>query len=254
MSESINMGIGDLGKPETVFSRKFRWTLGSANLPPEFMKHAKFDYVNKTIELSYYDIICAEQGMHALVWADNIPRNEELVFTSYDGCGNPLYTLAFSGLTLLSHEADFDYESSEPAVTVLTVRYDTIQKTLIACPDVFKRYTWKLAFEGQEYDFTWLSDEQRPNLNIEETEINHLNAKMWLPGKAKWNSLEIRAPWVLHSKFKDRFDFSMNLYVNDKIAEVWNILDAWVSGASMSPGGCEMKINFASVQYSNNIA
>lgn len=31
----------------------------------------------------------------------------------------------------------------------------------------------------------------RPNLSIEETEINFLNAKAWIPGKAAWETIEI---------------------------------------------------------------
>lgn len=31
----------------------------------------------------------------------------------------------------------------------------------------------------------------RPNLTIEETEINYLNGKMWIPGKASWETITV---------------------------------------------------------------
>jgi len=31
----------------------------------------------------------------------------------------------------------------------------------------------------------------RPNLSIEETEINFLNAKTWIPGKAAWETINV---------------------------------------------------------------
>lgn len=31
----------------------------------------------------------------------------------------------------------------------------------------------------------------RPSLSIEETEINYLNAKSWIPGKASWETIEV---------------------------------------------------------------
>lgn len=31
----------------------------------------------------------------------------------------------------------------------------------------------------------------RPNLSIEETEINYLNAKMWIPGKGTWETITV---------------------------------------------------------------
>lgn len=31
----------------------------------------------------------------------------------------------------------------------------------------------------------------RPNLSIEEVEINHLNARIWIPGKAFWNTITV---------------------------------------------------------------
>ena len=260
MSDNINMGIGALGNPDTIFSRKFRWTFGSTSLPQEFMRNVKFDYANRIIKFSYYDIVSKDGGMQALVWADKIP-DEDMIFTTYDGCGNPLYTLVFSGITLINHEANFDYESSDVATTELTIKYDNIHKKLIGCPDVFKRHKWKICLpdpEGTnevEYDFKWRGDQQRPNLNIEEVEVNHLNAMMFLPGKAKWSNLELELPWGVYEQMNGKkTDMSLKLYINDKMVEMWQLHDCWIDSASFDRSRCMAKIYFASVQYSNNIA
>lgn len=38
----------------------------------------------------------------------------------------------------------------------------------------------------------------RPNLSIEETELNHLNAKTWIPGKASWETITVTYIDVAH--------------------------------------------------------
>lgn len=67
---------------------------------------------------------------------------------------------------------------------------------LLAGPDlVFKRkYRW--TFEVQPYcgslipaHFVKLAS--RPNLTIEETEINFLHGKMWIPGKGSWETITV---------------------------------------------------------------
>jgi hypothetical protein len=37
----------------------------------------------------------------------------------------------------------------------------------------------------------WVKLASRPNLTIEETEINFLNGKMWIPGKASWETITV---------------------------------------------------------------
>ena len=41
------MGSGELGKPDTVFARKYRWTFGGDMLPEHFMKRVLIDYQHK---------------------------------------------------------------------------------------------------------------------------------------------------------------------------------------------------------------
>jgi hypothetical protein len=70
---------------------------------------------------------------------------------------------------------------------------------VIGQPDiVFKRkfrYTFELfGFCGNESNVVpehFVKVAARPNLEVEETEINHLNAKTWIPGKASWQTITV---------------------------------------------------------------
>ena len=61
---------------------------------------------------------------------------------------------------------------------------------------VFKRkYRWtfliKTNCSGGEIPPFFVKLASRPNLTIEETEINFLNSKMWIPGKASWETITV---------------------------------------------------------------
>lgn len=60
---------------------------------------------------------------------------------------------------------------------------------------VFKRkYRWTFelqACNGKKIPEYFVKVAARPHLTIEETEINFLNAKSWIPGKAAWDTIEI---------------------------------------------------------------
>ena len=68
---------------------------------------------------------------------------------------------------------------------------------LVAKPDiVFKRkYRWTLSITPYCGSTPILSYfvklASRPNLTIEETEINYLNGKMWIPGKGTWETITV---------------------------------------------------------------
>lgn len=52
----------------------------------------------------------------------------------------------------------------------------------------------------------------RPNLSIEETEINHLNAKTWIPGKAAWETVTINYFDVAHSEMRTLWNWLATVY------------------------------------------
>lgn len=59
---------------------------------------------------------------------------------------------------------------------------------------VFKRkYRWTFSLQTPCGDVpeTIVKLASRPNLSIEETEINFLHGKMWIPGKASWETITV---------------------------------------------------------------
>lgn len=52
----------------------------------------------------------------------------------------------------------------------------------------------------------------RPNLSIEEVEINHLNAKMWIPGKGTWNTITVTYLDVAHEEMRSLYDWLASVY------------------------------------------
>lgn len=57
---------------------------------------------------------------------------------------------------------------------------------------VFKRkFRWTLSITGNGFSIPpyFVKVAARPNISFEETEINFLNDKMWIPGKATWEAL-----------------------------------------------------------------
>lgn len=60
---------------------------------------------------------------------------------------------------------------------------------------VFKRkYRWTLEIRGLcvgDIPPFYVKTAARPNLTIDETEINHLHGKAWIPGKGTWESLNV---------------------------------------------------------------
>lgn len=67
---------------------------------------------------------------------------------------------------------------------------------LLAGPDlVFKRkYRWTFEVQpncGAQIPAHFVKLASRPNLTIEETEINFLNGKMWIPGKGSWETITV---------------------------------------------------------------
>jgi hypothetical protein len=58
------------------------------------------------------------------------------------------------------------------------------------------RWTFRVDFEGSTCKLRSVPDSfvklaARPNIDIEETEINHLNGKTWIPGKGTWQTVEV---------------------------------------------------------------
>ena len=52
----------------------------------------------------------------------------------------------------------------------------------------------------------------RPNLDIEETEINFLNAKTWVPGKASWQTITVSYNDVAHEEMRSLYNWLATIY------------------------------------------
>ncbi len=52
----------------------------------------------------------------------------------------------------------------------------------------------------------------RPNLTIEETEINYLNAKTWIPGKASWETITVSYLDVAHEEMRTLWNWLATVY------------------------------------------
>jgi len=52
----------------------------------------------------------------------------------------------------------------------------------------------------------------RPNLTIEETEINYLHAKTWIPGKASWETITVTYYDVATNDIKPLYDWLASVY------------------------------------------
>jgi hypothetical protein len=91
---------------------------------------------------------------------------------------------------------------------------------VIGNPDmVFKRkFRWTFEIIGfcnnqknivPEY---FVKTASRPNLSIEETEINHLNAKTWIPGKASWETITVTYIDVAHIQMQSLWNWLATIY------------------------------------------
>lgn len=52
----------------------------------------------------------------------------------------------------------------------------------------------------------------RPNLSVEETEINHLNAKVWIPGKAAWETITVTYLDVANAEMQSLWNWLATVY------------------------------------------
>lgn len=107
----------------------------------------------------------------------------------------------------------------------------------------------------------------RPNLSIEETEINHLNGKMWIPGKASWETITVTYIDVAHESQQQLWNWLATTYdFTDPINLTQGTRRDWdATGVLSMYDGCgtlleqwQMQhmwptaINFGDLDYSNS--
>jgi hypothetical protein len=146
---------------------------------------------------------------------------------------------------------------------------------VIGQPDmVFKRkfrWTFELfgfcANEKNTVPEHFVNVASRPNLEIEETEINHLNAKTWIPGKASWQTITVTYLDVAHQEMQSLWNWLATVYdFTDPIKLRMGERRDWdATGVLSMYDGCgvlletwEMKrvfptgINFGDLDYSSS--
>jgi hypothetical protein len=91
---------------------------------------------------------------------------------------------------------------------------------VIGRPDmVFKRkFRWTLEITGfcnnesSKIPESFVKTASRPNLSLEELEINHLNAKTWIPGKASWETITVTYIDVAHMDMQSLWNWLATIY------------------------------------------
>jgi len=178
-----DMGMAELS--QSIFARKFRWTLKNANFSECFVKSVKVDHVKKVLDVEFYDVVLDNANrFNALNWLTNLQSeamkgiNETLLLTTYDGCGNPLYGIKFTGLTLLEHTMDLDYSDSD--VIYRKTKLSFLQQDLeIHNPK--KPTVTPFDIKASEFNDRMLKYLSKHS--VEENEVNFLNGKMNIPGR-----------------------------------------------------------------------
>lgn len=167
---SIDMGIGKIANPSLIFVRKFRWTLSAPGLCEYFMNTCKFDLKSRRLSFSFFEAMGdAEQYYLANCEWLKKPKGP-LTFTTWDGCGSPLYEYKFNRPKVTGIWSDFNYAISDVSLKNVDIR--------------FKNHEFRMLLqEPKEQEKTTLTEVPKGKFEKKEIEINHLNAKFFMPGK-----------------------------------------------------------------------
>lgn len=106
----------------------------------------------------------------------------------------------------------------------------------------------------------------RPNLTIEETQIDHKNARTWIPGKAYWETISVTYYDVAHAEMAPLYKWLTTIYDFTSINRLQGTKDHWAATGILTMwDGCgfpietwEMKnmfptsCNFGTTDYSSS--
>jgi len=192
MKEQKPMGLGQLGARDTIFVRKFRWTLKSNTLSEYAISNVKFDFINKTIEFKAIEAFFNQDGQLVMSlhdWLDSDLSKETLIFNTLDGCGDMLYEYKFTGLKLLEDKQNFDYADSDVSAREIKLTYELKKRYQM----LSQQTNPKCSKEGKQPDsFFQRKKEKYKLMELEkkikeketgEIEINFLGSKITIPVK-----------------------------------------------------------------------
>jgi hypothetical protein len=253
-----SMGVGKLADPSIIFLRRFRWTLSSDTLDRHVIKNLQFNFKSQTIEFEAYEFV--ENGkINIHDWLDSELWKETLQFTTYDGCGIPIYTYDISEIEVLSDTTIFDYSVSNEVTRNLVIKYGQLNKTFNLKKSetksdtlYLKRYNWTMSVNGGEAKSIKVST--RPTLEVEDTEINYLNSKMWIPGKSAWQSISVelndQSRCLLQYLMGKESLVSLNLLDNcGKLLETWKLNNVQVSSMLQDDEKVNLTLKYDAVEY-----
>lgn len=147
------MGIPKvIASPDTVFVRKFRWIVSADHFSETAVfRSVKVSCLKKQIELNAHEIIIKKdnqwEDISIFHWLKHITPEEKLTFTTYDGCGQPLYSCVYSGLELLGADMSFDYGSSDVSTLDIVLSYKEVERKCLYNPGPTRQFT-DLASKG----------------------------------------------------------------------------------------------------------
>ena len=271
--DPINMGMGKLGGQNMLFVRKFRFALEGSHLEPWSIKAVSVNLVKKQLVIKGYEVIETSQAPVRLlpatgkdvpieVWARGLMEGrwplERLVLTTYDGCGHPLYEYVFEGLSITDRELDFDMSTSDESVQVVRLDFNTYHRRLAI---ETKNYHWKLLVEGNDREID-IELDSRPTVDIEETQIDFHNSKMFLPGKTKWQNMTIYVSVddlacltnLINTGAQETCvsaDFKM--YDDQNLLEVWFIKNLWTKSFQRNKDQGILQVTYSIVSYNVKI-
>jgi hypothetical protein len=234
--------------PQTIFVREFRWTLSSPTLEEYWCKNVSFDWKNNTIYFEAYEVVC-DGKINILDWVENLnPEGDILEFATYDGCGNEIYIYDFTQVRLVGRNSCFDYATSEAATQKITLTFGDCSRRMP--PEIESKkeedYVWRaIAYIDNDDKTNFSCSDQvevklvsRPTVDIEEVEVDFLNEKTFIPGKARWRDLVV----VMNESAKrailpkmlafNKAKFSITLYDGEKHLETWTLKNSWVQKVS----------------------
>lgn len=141
MSERRDMGMSKLLGPNAVFVRKFRWVVSAEHLHK--IAEVSFQSVDfllkpeKQIALRVLELVQRDNGswldVPVLEWLEKLPErpDEALVFTTFDGCGYPIYECRYTGLEVVSTAMNFDYAVSDVSTIDIVLKYQQMERKFL---------------------------------------------------------------------------------------------------------------------------
>lgn len=270
------MGLGKLGGANMIFVRKFRFSLEGSNLEDWSIKAVSLNLTKNTLMIRGYEVVetpnltsderlrgKAGKDVPIEIWATGLSEgrwpNEVLRLTTFDGCGNGLYEYTFEGLKIIDRQLDFNMDVSDESLQNILVSFKNYKRVFL--PESYKHY-WRFLLEGNNREIDVVI-EGRPNIDIEETSINFMNAKMFLPGKAKWQKLTMHVKQedvpsllkLVNSGAVESYTAGkLRLYDgNDELRETWTLNRLWATGFDRLNNNASIRLVFDQVNYESHL-